>query len=99
MSTIDTITFHFIGELEDSGAIVDVQCQIDEDGDCRDLDSVHYQLFNVLDVISHSQWSDLEWQASKAYKAENLEQLTIDSDNNITLEAVYGLSKPSFNIR
>jgi hypothetical protein len=97
--TIDTITFHFVGELEDSGAIVDVQCQIDEDGDCRDLDSVVYRSSNVLDVISHSQWSDLEWQASKAYKAEHNEQLTIDDDNNRRLEAVYGLSKPSFNIR
>jgi hypothetical protein len=97
--TIDTITFQFVGQLEDSGAIVTVQCQIDEDGDCRDLDSVVYRSSNVLDVISHSQWSDLEWQASKAYKAENLEQLTIYSDNNSTLEAVYGLSKPSFNIR
>jgi len=29
--TIDTITFHFIGELEDSGAIVDVQCDHDLD--------------------------------------------------------------------
>ena len=97
--TIDTITFHFIGELEDSGAIVDVQCQIDEDGDCRDLDSVHYQLFNVLDVISHSQWSDLEWQGSKAYKAEKMEQQTIDHDNQSPLEAIYGLLKPSFYIR
>ena len=32
--SIETITFHFVGQLEDSGAIVDVQCQIDEDGDC-----------------------------------------------------------------
>lgn len=83
MSTIDTITFHFVGELEDSGAIVDVQCQIDEDGDCRDLDSVHYQLFNVLDVISHSQWSDLEWQGSKAYKAEKDTQAGIDHENSL----------------
>lgn len=97
--TIETITFHFVGELEDSGAIVDVQCQIDEDGDCRDLDSVVYRCSNVLDVISHSQWSDLEWQGSKAYKAEHNEQLTIDHDNNSTLETVYGLSKPSLNIR
>jgi hypothetical protein len=96
---VDTITFHFVGELEDSGAIVDVQCQIDEDGDCRDLDSVHYQLFNVLDVISHSQWSDLEWQGSKKYKAEKMEQQTIDHDNKSPLEAIYGLLKPSFYIR
>jgi hypothetical protein len=97
--TIDTITFHFVGELEDSGAIVDVQCQIDEDGDCRDLDSVHYQLFNVLDVISHSQWENLQWDASKKYKAEKMEQQTIDHDNSSPLEVIYGLSKPSFNIR
>jgi hypothetical protein len=97
--TIETITFHFVGQLEDSGAIVDVQCQIDEDGDCRDLDSVVYRSSNVLDVISHSQWSDLEWQGSKAYKLEHNEQLTIDHDNKSPLEAVYGLSKPSLTIR
>ena len=67
---MDTITFHFVGELEDSCAIVDVQCQIDEDGDCRDLDSVTFKGLDILEVISSSQWSDLEWQASKAYKAE-----------------------------
>jgi hypothetical protein len=97
--TIETITFHFVGALEDSFAIVDVQCQIDEDGDCRDLDSVKYEGFDVLQVISHFQWSDLEWQASKAYKAEHDEQQTIDHDNQSPLEAVYGLSKPSLNIR
>lgn len=97
--TIETITFHFVGELEDSYAIVDVQCQIDEDGDCRDLDSVKFNGFEVLEVISHSQRDDLEYQASKAYKAEHLEQQTIDHDNNSTLEAVYGLSKPSLTIR
>lgn len=97
--SIETITFHFVGELEDSGAIVDVQCQIDEDGDCRDLDSVKFNGFDVLEVISHFQWSDLEWQASKAYKLEHDEQQTIDHDNNSPLEAIYGLSKPSFNIR
>lgn len=97
--TTETITFHFVGALEDSFAIVDVQCQIDEDGDCRDLDSVKYQGLDVLQVISHSQWSDLEWQGSKAYKLEHNEQLTIDHDNNSPLKAIYGLSKPSFNIR
>ena len=97
--TIDTITFHFVGALEDSFAIVDVQCQIDEDGDCRDLDSAMYQGINVLDVISHDQWKNLEWEASKAYKAEKIEQQTIDYDNKSTLEAIYGLLKPSFYIR
>ena len=97
--TIDTITFHFVGALEDSFAIVDVQCQIDEDGDCRDLDSVKFNGFEVLEVISHSQWEHLEWQGSKKYKAENLEQQTIDHDNQSPLEAIYGLSKPSLTIR
>ena len=81
--TIDTITFHFVGQLEDSGAIVDVQCQIDEDGDCRDLDMVFYKGLNVLDVISHSQWSDLEWQGSKKYKAERDTQAGIDFENSL----------------
>jgi len=97
--TIDTITFHFVGQLEDSGAIVEVQCQIDEDGDCRDLDSAMYQGIDVLEVISNDQRENLQWEASKAYKLEKIEQQTIDHDNNNTLEAVYGLSKPSFNIR
>ena len=97
--TIDTITFHFIGELEDSGAIVDVQCQIDEDGDCRSLDSAMYQGINVLEVISHDQWENLQWEASKKYKLEHNEQLTIAHDHEHALEAIYGLSKPSFNIR
>ena len=96
---VETITFHFVGELEDSGAIVNVQCQIDSDGDCRDLDSVMYRGSDVLQVISHSQWSDLEWEASKKYKLENHEQLTIAHDHEHALEAIYGLSKPSFNIR
>ena len=97
--TIETITFHFVGQLEDSGAIVDVQCQIDEDGDCRDLDSVKYQGLDVLQVISHSQWSDLEWQGSKAYKHEHNEQATIAHDLESPLKAIYGLLKPSFFIR
>ena len=81
--SIETITFHFVGQLEDSGAIVDVQCQIDEDGDCRDLDLVFYNGSNVLDVISHSQWSDLEWQGSKKYKAERDTQASIDHENSL----------------
>jgi len=97
--TIDTITFHFVGQLEDSGAIVDVQCQIDEDGDCRDLDSAIYKGIDVLEVISTDQWENLKWEASKKYKAEHEEQLTIAHDHEHALEAIYGLSKPSFNIR
>ena len=97
--TVETITFHFVGELQDSCAIVDVQCQIDEDGDCRDLDSVKFNGFDVLEVISHFQWSDLEWQGSKKYKLEHDEQQTIAHDQECALEAVYGLSKPSLTIR
>lgn len=97
--TINTITFHFVGALEDSGAIVDVQCQIDEDGDCRELDSAIYKGIDVLEVISHDQWENLQWEGSKKYKLEHNEQLTIDHDNQSLLEAIYGLSKPSFNIR
>ena len=81
--TIETITFHFVGELEDSGAIVDVQCQIDEDGDCRDLDSVKYQGLDVLQVISHSQWENLQWEGSKKYKAERDIQAGIDFENSL----------------
>lgn len=81
--TIDTITFHFVGQLEDSGAIVDVQCQIDEDGDCRDLDSVKYQGLDVLQVISHSQWENLQWEGSKKYKAERDTQAGIDFENSL----------------
>jgi hypothetical protein len=81
--TIDTITFHFVGALEDSFAIVDVQCQIDEDGDCRDLDSVMYQGLDLLQVISHSQWEHLEWQGSKKYKAERDTQTGIDYENSL----------------
>lgn len=81
--TVDTITFHFVGALEDSFAIVDVQCQIDEDGDCRDLDSVMYQGLDLLQVISHSQWEHLEWQGSKKYKAERDTQAGIDFENSL----------------
>jgi hypothetical protein len=97
--TIETITFHFVGALEDSGAIVDVQCQIDEDGDCRELDSAIYKGIDVLEVISTDQWENLKWEASKKYKLEHNEQLTIDMDNKYTLEAIYGLLKPSLTIR
>jgi hypothetical protein len=81
--TIDTITFHFVGELEDSGAIVDVQCQIDEDGDCRSLDSAMYQGINLLEVISHDQWENLQWEGSKKYKAERDTQAGIDFENSL----------------
>ena len=81
--TIETITFHFVGALEDSFAIVDVQCQIDEDGDCRSLDSAMYQGINLLEVISHDQWENLQWEGSKKYKAERDTQAGIDFENSL----------------
>ena len=53
----------------------------------------------LYDVLAHNQWAELERDALKAFKVEQYEQLTIDHDNNSRLEALYGLSKPSFNIR
>ena len=94
--TIDTITFHFVGQLEDSGAIVNVQCQIDEDGDCRDLDSAMYQGINVLEVISHDQWENLQWEGSKKYKAEKIEQQTIDHDLQRAQKGFKGLFQPTY---
>ena len=79
---MSTITFHFVGQLEDSMAVVDVQCQIDSDGDCSGLDSVTFKGLDILEVISESQWIDLELQASKKYKVEQYEQLTINHDLN-----------------
>ena len=60
---MDTITFHFVGQLEDSMAVVDVQCQIDSDGDCSGLDSVTFKGLDILEVIASNQWEDLEFQA------------------------------------
>lgn len=80
--TTETITFHFVGQLADSCAVVDVQCQIDEDGDVESFDYVNYEDFNVYDVLSQNQWDDLELEASKKYKLEYDEQQTIDYDLN-----------------
>jgi hypothetical protein len=97
--TIETITFHFVGQLADSCAVVDVQCQIDEDGDAESFDYVKYEGFNVYDVLSQNQWDDLEIEASKKFKAEQDEQVGIDHDNQSPLEPVYGILKPSIYIR
>jgi len=85
--------------LADSRAVVKVSCEMDSEGDVAEFNSVIYDGFNVSDVLSENQWDDLEYDAKTAYKTEQEEQLTIDHDNNSTLEAVYGLSKPSFHIR
>ena len=91
----NTVTFTFDTLLADSRALVSVSCEVDQDGDIAEFNHVLYEGFNVYDVLSDNQWTDLEWDAKKAYDLEYTEQQTINHD----LEAIYGLSKPSFNIR
>ena len=91
----NTVTFTFDTLLADSRALVSVSCEVDQDGDIAEFNHVFYEGFNVYDVLSDNQWTDLEWDAKKAYDLEHTEQQTINHD----LEAIYGLSKPSFNIR
>ena len=93
------IKFKFDTLLADSRALVTVLCEIDIEADYVDFSEVLYEGFNVFDVLSDNQWKDLEWEALKAYKDEHYEQLTIDHDLERSLEALYGLSKPSFHIR
>jgi hypothetical protein len=93
------IKFKFDTLLADSRALVTVLCEVDIEADYVDFSEVLYEGFNVFDVLSDNQWKDLEWEALKAYKDEHYEQLTIDHDSNHSLEALYGLSKPSFHIR
>ena len=96
---MSTRTYEFMALLADSRAVVNVQCQIDSDGDCVSFDHVKYEGFDVSDVLAESQWIGLEWEAEKAYKAEQDTQAGIDHDSKHSLEALYGLSKPSLNIR
>ena len=91
----NTVTFTFDTLLADSRALVSVSCEVDQDGDIAEFNHVLYEGFNVYDVLSDNQWTELEWDAKKAYDLEYTEQQTINHD----LEAIYGLSKPSFNIR
>lgn len=91
----NTVTFTFDTLLADSRALVSVSCEVDQDGDIAEFNHVLYEGFNIYDVLSDNQWTDLEWDAKKAYDLEYTEQQTINHD----LEAIYGLSKPSFNIR
>ena len=91
----NTVTFNFDTLLADSRALVSVSCEVDQDGDIAEFNHVLYEGFNVYDVLSDNQWTDLECDAKKAYDLEYTEQQTINHD----LEAIYGLSKPSFNIR
>ncbi len=96
---MSTVTFTFETLLADSRAVVSVFCEVDQEGDIAEFNQVLYEGFNVYDILSDNQWVELELDAKKAYDLEYSEQATIDYDNNSTLEAVYGLSKPSFNIR
>jgi hypothetical protein len=91
--------FKFDTLLADSRALVTVNCEFDADGDVSEFISVLYEGFNVYDVLSDNQWTELEWDAMKAYKAELVEQQTIDHDLESPLKAVYGLYKPSFHVR
>jgi hypothetical protein len=96
---MSTRTFTFETLLADSRALVSVTCEIDLEDECVEIQSVNYEGNSVFDVLSDFQWADLELDALRAYKKELEEQATIDYDSNHSLEALYGLSKPSFNIR
>ena len=96
---MSTRTYEFMALLADSRAVVKVSCEIDSEGDVAEFNSVIYDGFNVSDVLSDNQWDDLEYDAKTSYKCEQEEQSTIDYDLNNRLEAIYGLSKPSFHIR
>jgi hypothetical protein len=93
------VTYKFDTLLADSRALVTVTCEIDIEDDYVDFTNVLYEGNSVFDVLSDNQWTELEWDALKSYKAELVEQQTIDYDLQSPLKAVYGLSKPSFHIR
>jgi hypothetical protein len=92
------VTYKFDTLLADSRALVTVTCEIDIEDDYVDFTDVVYEGNSVFDVLSDNQWTELEWDALKSYKAELVEQQTIDYDNGSPLEAIYGLLKPSFYI-
>lgn len=92
-------TYKFDTLLADSKALVTVICEIDLEDDYVEFSHVLYEGFNVQDILSDNQWTELEWDALKSYKAELVEQQTIDHDLERPLKAIYGLYKPSFNIR
>lgn len=91
--------FTFNTLLADNRSVVTVICEIDLETDYVEFHEVIYEGFNVFDVLSKNQWVALESDAIKAYKVEQYEQMTADHDSTSRLEAIYGLSKPSFNIR
>ena len=75
---MSTRTFEFKTLLADSRALVSVSCEVDQDGDIAEFNHVLYEGFNVYDVLSDNQWTELEWDAKKAYDLEYAEQSTID---------------------
>lgn len=77
---MSTVTFTFDTLLADSRALVSVSCEVDQDGDIVAFTEVIYEGFNVFDVLSDNQWTELEWDAKKAYDLEYTEQQTIDYD-------------------
>ena len=79
---MSTVTFTFDTLLADSRALVSVSCEVDQDGDIAEFNHVLYEGFNVYDVLSDNQWTELEWDAKKAYDLEHTEQQTIDYDLN-----------------
>ena len=93
------VTYKFDTLLADSRALVTVTCEVDIESDYVDFTDVLYEGNSVYDVLSDNQWKDLEWDALESYKKEYIEQQTIDYDNESPLKTIYGLSKPSFNIR
>lgn len=76
------VTYKFDTLLADSRALVTVTCEIDIDDDYVDFKDVVYEGNSVFDVLSDNQWTELEWDALKSYKAELVEQQTIDYDLN-----------------
>jgi hypothetical protein len=72
--------FKFDTLLADSRALVTVTCEIDIDADYVGFTDVVYEGNSVFDVLSDNQWTELDWDALKAYKAELIEQETIDYD-------------------
>lgn len=92
-------SYKFETLLADSKALVTVICEIDLEDDYVEFSHVLYEGFNVHDILSDNQWTELEWDALKSYKADLVEQQTIDHDLESPLKAIYGLYKPSFNIR
>jgi hypothetical protein len=80
---MNTRTFEFRTLLADSLAVVEVSCEIDEDGDCVEFNHVKFNNFDIFEVISQNQWDDLEHDARVLYKDEQETQAEIDAENSL----------------